>query len=174
MHRKLPKEIDPYRMAQNGLQIAGEISIASMPRLCEALLNDQGTVTADLKFDVDEIGTPYMKGVLKTDVVLQCERCLSPMTLPMAVDCSLGMVISESKIASLAEQYEPWLLESSDPIELSTVIEDELILALPLVPRHETPCLPSEAWTSGQEHEEEEADKPESPFAVLSSLKNKQ
>ncbi|MFT7235440.1 MAG: hypothetical protein ACI9QV_001017, partial [Methylophagaceae bacterium] len=67
----------------------------------------------------------------------------------------------------------PWLLENNDPVYLHAMVEDELILALPLVPRHTKSCLPIEAWTSGEESDVEEEEKPVSPFAILSSLKNK-
>jgi len=172
MHRKLPKEIDPWRMAQNGIQLSGEISLDTMPRLCESLLTDQGIVQVELAFEMDEVGTPYMKGQFQTEVSLTCERCLSEMRYALSTKCLLAMVMSESKIDELAEQYDPWLLENNDPVALASVIEDELILGLPLVPRHQEACLPAEVWTSGED-ETEEVDKPASPFAVLSSLKKK-
>jgi uncharacterized protein len=174
MRQKLPVEIDPLRLAQNGLKLNGELLLKDMPRLCESLVNEQGSVKVDLAFDLDEINTPFMKGGLLTDVSMRCERCMSPMVVPLSVNCLLAIVTSESKVATLAEQYEPWLLESNEPVSLNAVIEDELILALPIVPRHNESCLPSEAWSSGQESEVEEDEKPTSPFAILSSLKNKQ
>lgn len=175
MRSKLPKEIDPLRLAQNGLKLDGQLLLNTMPRLAASLNSDEGVVEAQLAFDVDEIGTPYMKGELTTEVSMICERCMSPMTVTLSVNCLLAMVISERKIDALAEHYDPWLLENSDPVSLSKVIEDELILALPLVPRHTKACLPKEVWSAGSDDSEvEEGNKPESPFAILSSLKKKQ
>ena len=174
MHQKLPNEIDPIRLAQNGLKLNGELSIKDMPRLCESLVTNEGSVDVDLAFDVDEINTPYMQGKLTTNVSMQCERCMSPMIVSLSVDCLLAMVISELKVAALAEQYEPWLLENNDPVSLNAVIEDELILALPIVPRHTEACIPNEVWSSGEDSDAEEDDKPVSPFAVLTQLKDKQ
>ena len=63
----------------------------------------------------------------------------------------------------------------SREIPADIVYEDELILALPLVPRHTDACLPSDAWSTISDdsdyNKEQEDDKPESPFAILSSLK---
>ncbi len=168
MQQKLPKEIDPLRLAQNGLKITGELSIVNMPRLLQSLQSDEGKVSVDVAFDVDEINTPYMRGDFTTTVSMNCERCMAPMVVNLKVNCLLAMVTSEQKIAGLAEQYEPWLLESSDDVLLSSVVEDELILALPLVPRHSKACLPAERWSAG---EALIAEGKVSPFAILSTLK---
>ena len=172
MHHKLPKEIDPLRLAQNGLQFDGQILLSDMPRLAKSLHSDSGLVDVALAFDIDEIGTPYAKGEFTVPVSIVCERCMLPMSMELSVSCLLAMVVSEKFIDKLAEQYDPWLLENSDPISLSRVVEDELILVLPLVPRHTEACLPSEAWSAMSDHNEDEGDvKPVSPFAILSSLK---
>lgn len=174
MRQKLPVEIDPLRLAQNGLKLSGELLIKDMPRLGESLVSDEGGVNVDLLFDMDEINTPFMKGSLLAEVSMRCERCMSPMVVSLSVNCLLAIVTSELKVTTLAEQYEPWLLENNDPVSLNAVIEDELILALPIVPRHDKACLPSEAWSSGQDSRVIDVEKRTSPFAILSSLKNKQ
>jgi len=173
MHQKLPKELDPFRLAQNGLKLDGQIPLAEMPRLTQYLLSDEGLVDVKMAFDIDEIGTPYMKGEFSVSVSLICQRCMSEMTLELKANSLLALVKSERKVEGLAEQYEPWVLDSHDPVLTSTVVEDELILSLPLVPKHETPCLPDEVWTAGDETVIAEDEKAVSPFAVLSSLKTK-
>jgi uncharacterized protein len=173
MHQKLPKEIDPFRMAQNGLTIEGQLPLADLPRLSQALLSNEGSVSVKMSFDVDEIGTPYVEGNFSVTVAITCQRCMELMSLDLNVNNLLAMVIGERKVEGLAEQYDPWVLENSDPVLLSNVVEDELILSLPLVPRHEQPCLPDEAWSAGDIEESIVEDKPVSPFAVLSSLKTK-
>ncbi|MBE0438936.1 MAG: DUF177 domain-containing protein [Gammaproteobacteria bacterium] len=173
MHQKLPKELDPFRLAQNGLKLEGQIPLADLPRLTQSLLSDQGMVDVKMAFDIDEVGTPYMKGEFSVSVSLTCQRCMSAMALDLNVDCLLALVKSERKVEGLAEQYEPWLLESNDPVLTSTVIEDELILSLPLVPKHDIACLPDNIWTAGDDNIITEDEKPVSPFAVLSSLKTK-
>ncbi|OUR86411.1 DNA-binding protein [Methylophaga sp. 42_8_T64] len=173
MHQQLPKEIDPFRYAQSGLKLAGELSVSNMPRLTSALQNDEGVVSIDMHFDVDETGTPYLRGIFTSSLTLVCERCTEAMLLSVTAECLLALIQNEHKVEGLAEQYEPWLIDSNEPVKLSSVVEDELILALPLVPRHDFDCLPAEAWQSGEEEVEEEDEKPTSPFAVLSALKSK-
>jgi len=171
MHQKLPKELDPFRLAQNGLKLEGQIPLSEFPRLSQSLLSDEGLVNVKMAFDVDEIGTPYMKGKFNVTVSITCQRCMSAMPYELDVNCLLAIVKTERHVEGLAEQYEPWVIENSDPVMTSLVIEDELILSLPLVPKHDKPCLPDEVWTSGEEEVIEEDDKPVSPFAVLASLK---
>lgn len=173
MYQKLPKELDPFRLAQNGLKLEGQIPLAELPRLTQSLLSDEGLVDVKMAFDIDEIGTPYMKGVFSVPVSLICQRCMTAMDFELKADTLLALVKSERKVEGLADQYEPWVLDSNDPVLTSTLIEDELILSLPLVPKHETQCLPDDAWRSGDETDITENDKPESPFAILSSLKTK-
>ena len=172
MHQKLPKEIDPLRLAQNGLKLAGKLAVTEMPRLLQSLTNNEGIVDVDIAFDVDEVNTPFMRGEFTTTVSMICERCMKAMPIDLKVNCLLAMVTNERKIEGLAEQYDPWLLESSDDILLSSVIEDELILALPLVPRHDEACLPASEWSSADEMVKE-AEEKVSPFAILSTLKTK-
>ena len=171
MRQQLPKDIDPFRLANNGLQLEGKIALSDMPRVSEAIIDDSGHVDVKLQFDIDETGTPYMVGHINTELPLTCERCMQTMQYSVDTDLSLGLIRHESQAERLAEQYEPWLIEGDAPVKLSLVIEDELLLAIPIVPKHEHACLPGELWQSGENVGEEE--KPESPFAVLSALKKK-
>lgn len=171
MLQRLPKEIDPFRFAHNGLHLQGQLALSKMSRLAASLANDEGIVDVDMQFDIDELGTPYLAGRFKTTLTLICERCMEPMTINVDTECLLGFVKSEYKAEQLAEQYEPWFVENDEPVDPIRIVEDELILALPLVPRHDYSCLPEDAWYSGEK--EGEAEKPASPFAVLSVLKSK-
>ena len=170
MHQKLPVEIDPFRLAKSGLILEGKLSLSSMSRLSGLLQNSDGQVDVKMSFDIDKIlGTPIMVGEFKADLPLLCERCSESMVFEAKVESSLAIINSEKKIDDLAEQYEPWIINSDEPVMLSSIVEDELILAIPLVPKHEHACLPKEAWFSGEEQIDDE--KPISPFAVLSALK---
>ncbi|PCJ30572.1 MAG: DNA-binding protein [Gammaproteobacteria bacterium] len=171
MQQKLPIEIDPFRLAKSGLELEGSLALPSMPRLSGLLLENTGEVSIKMNFDTDVLGTPMMQGVFTAPVSLMCERCSMPMTYDLKVECLLGLIKIETQVEGLAEQYEPWIIEGDDPIRLSAVVEDELILALPLIPKHAHACLPKEAWSSGEEIEESESEEKVSPFAVLAALK---
>jgi uncharacterized protein len=173
MHQKLPKDIDPFRLAQNGLKLEGTLPVSTMKRLAGSLADTEGEVAVTMNFDVDETALPFMYGKFSAQLSLICERCMKPMSVDVNVECHLAILKSERKIEELAELYEPWIVENKDPVLLASVVEDELILGLPLVPRHEHACLPKEAWYRGDDIDESEKEKKVSPFEVLASLKLK-
>ena len=81
----------------------------------------------------------------------------------------LGLITSEAQESALPEQMEPLLVPESGEMQAIDLVEDELILALPVVPINPDSELPSQEW-----HEEPEEEK-QNPFGVLSQLKdNKQ
>jgi len=172
MSQKLPVEIDPFRLARNKLILEGDLALATMKRLSQSLCNNDGNVHIKMNFDMDKITSiPYMQGVFTASLSLLCERCSKPVAYDVEINCLLALLSSENKIESLGEQYDPWLIESDDPIKLSSVVEDELILALPLVAKHNEICLPKEVWQVGEEEVVVEEKKAPSPFAMLASLK---
>ena len=65
------------------------------------------------------------------------------------------------------------MVDDQEAVNPASIVEDELILALPLVPKHDYDCLPEEVWFSGEKEIEDAPEKPASPFAVLSALKSK-
>ena len=168
MSEQLPKHVDGRRLARQESRIAGTIPVARLERLASFLCGGRGEVDAELQFGVDG-GVPFVRGSAHTDLELVCQRCLELMVQRVQTEFCLGMVSSESLIARLPEIYEP-LVIGEEPLRTWDLVEDELILALPIVPRHDpAQCaarVPQEATPRAQERQE-------SPFAALIELKNK-
>jgi len=97
---------------------------------------------------------------------LTCQRTLEAFGLPVHVDTCLGLIAQEADEAALPSRYEP-LLTSDGQVRLAEVVEDELILALPVVPLK--PGAPEAARAWG-DTDEADAARP-SPFAVLQKIK---
>lgn len=72
----------------------------------------------------------------RATVLLQCQRCLQDMTEPVRVDRRIRFVRSEAEAARLDEDSEDDVLALVPRLDLQELFEDELILSLPLVPRH--------------------------------------
>lgn len=102
-----------------------------------------------------------------TNVLLECQRCLQPMTQALQVDRAFRFVRGEAEAARLDEELEDDVLELPPRLDLHALVEDELILALPLVPRHaECPApllLPQDAPAEDIQRA--------SPFAALGVLR---
>ncbi|MBM7125840.1 YceD family protein [Dyella flava] len=148
----------------------GSLPIAAMPRLCEALADDAGSATYALDFGRDEYGTAYVDVRVQAPLWLVCQRTLEPFVMPVTVDSRLGLIRSERDESALPAGVEPLLVAEDDKLSPVDVIEDELLLALPLVPVNPDSVLPEEVTRPPVEAISTE-ERPQNPFAVLRELK---
>lgn len=132
----LPTFINPQRLAENRAKIHGQVLVAELNRLNELLADNSGIVTVDLKFGKDEQKFIYITGILQTTLHLQCQRCLQIMEYSIETTVSLSPVANDAVNKDLPDQYEPLLLEE-EQISLLALVEDELLLNLPMIPKHE-------------------------------------
>jgi uncharacterized protein len=132
----LPDFILPQQLVAQEATLEGTVSLAELPLLVDSLYDDQGQVRAQLQFGKDEEGLAYIKGSLHAELNLLCQRCLRPFTLTLDVPISLSLVTNELAVKSLPTYYDP-LFVSKEPISLRGIIEEELLLNLPLVAKHE-------------------------------------
>lgn len=173
MQNRLPLTIDPIKAAQKRLDYTGVYPSARFERLVssiEALNND---VTCSLSFYFDAQRLCVIAIVAECELVLRCERCQNQFTKIIRVENKFSPVKNDVQAEALPEHYEPVLTNEFGEVDVLALVEDELILALPIVPVHDsTHCEVSEAnWIFGEIPEEDE--KP-NPFAILASLKNKE
>jgi len=170
MRDKLRKRYQVQKeVAQNG-RFEGEIALSELTRLGELLhpagdIEELGKVMLDFEFSRNEFDVPMIAGHLRTRLGLECQRCLQPLELPLELDFRLMIDASDELLRSSSEDT---LYSVDGFVDIVEVVEDELILALPLVAMHEdTAC--NENWqVSGSISDT--ATK-ENPFAVLQQLK---
>ena len=145
--------------------------MSRMDRLREAVVEANGEAEVEFVLDRDAAGRLYMKGSARATVAMTCQRCLESVELPLLAEFNLGLVQGEQEAERLPEEYEP-LRAGRDPVDVAPVFEDELLLALPVVPRHEACSMDysPEPPERIDEPVEEEAPR-ENPFAALAALK---
>lgn len=168
----IPEHIDPYRYAEQNLTLEGYVKMANMGRLRPNLAvgGDDQKIAVTLRFGRDEQGVANVHGHLKADVPLQCQRCMEPYNYEIITDFVLGVVSTLDEANALPEHYEP-VLTKEGHLALWDLIEDELILNLPIIPKHEPEQCKVKAssaasgWKAGEE---------KNPFKVLNSLKDKE
>ncbi len=102
-------------------------------------------------------------------IALQCQRCLQPVRVPIAAQRSYLFVPGENAAAELDAESEDDVLALTRSLDLQALVEDELLLILPLVPMHDRCPSP---LVAGQE-DEAPLDAPPHPFAALASLKGR-
>lgn len=166
----IPEHIDPFRYAEQSLHLDGLVRLADMPRLSANLASNEGNAQVELHFGRDEQKIPFLTGTVKAHLHLQCQRCMEPYIYEIMSSFALGVVNTLDEASALPEHYEPALTQEGH-LALRELIEDEIILNLPIIPRHELQdCkvkLPEvNADLEGQ-------GKGENPFHVLKSLKEK-
>jgi len=149
----------------------GVLPVAELPRLVEALADDRGDVTYRLDFEQDELGGPQLHVVLSAGLSLECQRTLESFVYPARVDTRLGLLADEQDADALPGECEPLLLEGG-ALSPRRVIEDELLLALPLVPVKPGSEIMQGEWTTpGDPPQDAERDEPTTrPFADLRKL----
>ncbi|MCK5717972.1 MAG: DUF177 domain-containing protein [Thiomargarita sp.] len=158
MLKDLPILIEPKRLALQGEHLKGQVALAQMLRLHDSICELQGAVQIDWIFTVDDEKRPIIQGTIKVALSLPCQRCLQPM--PWSINAAVALIIGEEE--NCPTGYDVLSL-TTPQIELMTLIEDELILALPIVIMHTT-C-------SDNEHTYVADNNIHNPFWVLSKLK---
>jgi len=135
MLKDLPRFIDPLHLAKQGCTLQGRVALSQMPRLHDKLCQVQGDVLIDWQFANDGQQRPTIVGSLQTQLKMLCQRCLQPMDWPIDAKVALMVIPNEQAEEELPEDFEALTL-TSIPISLLSLIEDELILALPIVVKH--------------------------------------
>jgi len=149
----------------------GTLPIASLRRLREALASTDGEVSFELDFGRDELGTSYLDVRASAPLILTCQRSLEPFVLPVSLRTRLGLISQEREEAGLPPECEPLLVAEDGRLRPADVIEDELLLALPLVPVNPDSRLSDEVTGHDPEEDSAGAGRSENPFAVLRELK---
>ena len=129
----LPETVDAWRMVAAGRRFEGSIRVRDMSRLRGSLARDDAVVRYELEFGRDEFEVPYLSLKASGSLPLECQRTLEVFELEVAIDQRLGLITREEDEAALPPGYEPLLMETGE-LKPADVIEDELILALPVVP----------------------------------------
>lgn len=172
----MPELLNPRVAAAHGDTYRGDLPLATLPRLSSLaetgqLAEDQGPgggqAAYRLSFFRDEQGRDLVEGSVRAQLRLRCQRCTEGYDLSVDACFKLAVVIGLDEAAALPDEYDPLLLE--EPlIRPRDLIEDELILAVPAVPRHaEGDCvMPADGATTTDGPDERP-----SPFASLAALK---
>lgn len=105
-----------------------------LDRLAGLLAADEGEAEFHLAFSFDGQGQVCVHSRVSAEPWLMCQRTLKPYRQPLSGESTVGIVDDERRVDELPEDYEPWVC-SDGRLELTDLVAEELILALPLVPR---------------------------------------
>ena len=139
------------------------------PRLEKAVESINGEVVVSFVAGLDENQHKSISGHASVNVDVECQRCLEPFATEVETDFRWIPVKSEYEAELVGDDADVIVIEDADIISFLYHLEDELLMALPIIPYHEDdqPCAGRE-FLKNQELPEEEEKK--NPFAVLSDL----
>ena len=167
MLEELPRFIDPKQLALQNAYLTGEVALAQLKRLHDSLCEIQGMVKIEWIFALDNKQRPTIQGSIQAQLPMLCQRCLQP--LQWTIDTQIALVVFNSEPhpnEELLIEYEIITL-NHDRLSLLSLIEDEIILALPIVAKHDV-CIANEYQLSAEKMANNASS---NPFQLLLKLK---
>lgn len=174
------EKLDLAAFARDGASLEGEWPAASLERLAdsaapEAPAADWPAVGWQLHGEIRQPkggkAQTWLRLTAQAQVSLTCQRCLQPVAEAVEIDRWIRFVDTEAEAAALDVDSDDDVLALPRHLDARELIEDELLLSLPLVPRHEAcpePLAP--AADADLAADDEEGERP-NPFAALAALK---
>jgi uncharacterized protein len=162
-----PEQIDAVKLFSRNGAINAVLQLARLPRLIDCLADATGTVLVDLRFSLDDEGRRHLSGTLDAPVKLICQRCLQELQMDLHSELQLLVIDSDEALQELPEHEDAVVMDAGQ-LDLPALIEDELLLSLPLVPLHEDAGCNA---AFNQLRVEVAQAATASPFAALAALK---
>lgn len=174
-----PRALNVFALCKDSAALEGSLPLAGLPRLAlsfaaasdgAALWRAQGSLLPVSGAEAQM----WLHVQASAQVPLTCQRCLSPFVQAVQVDRRIRFVKTEEEAARLDEASEDDVLALPTRLDLHELVEDELILALPIVPRHAGDC-PQPLLAPGMAAQPQAAvqDLTPHPFAALAALRGR-
>ncbi|MEJ7931884.1 DUF177 domain-containing protein [Ramlibacter sp. AN1015] len=179
----MPKEFNPLRLdvqafAEDGAHLSGTSSVGRCERLASETEGRglehvvRWNARGELRNPAHVHPEVWLHLEADTLLSLTCQRCLTPVDTPVSVQRSFRFVADEATALAQDDEAEEDLLALSRQFDLPALVEDEILMEMPLVPRHEHCPVPVRLATEGVD-ESENAAAVQNPFAILGSLKGR-
>ena len=129
------KLLDVERLAETRAGIDFAVPLAELPRLRSRLASVEGNVRGHVHF-VREAGVAVAELTMSGTARLACQRCLEAMEVAVESQVRVGLIAAEADMGRVPEDLEP-MLAPEGRVSIGELVEEELLLALPIVPLHE-------------------------------------
>lgn len=172
--------LDVQSFAQATGQLAGQLAGHDTLQKYERLLQEtkglgpdsavNWTASGELRPVPGGTGQAWLHLKIDTTLPMTCQRCLGPVDVRVEVDRAFRFVADEETAAAQDDECEEDLLVARHDFDLAALIEDEVLMELPLVPMHEVCPVTVKSVVADAAFEDEAAAKP-NPFAALAGFK---
>ncbi len=170
-----PTRLDVKALALSAGEISGHDLLSRYERLAEDLqghgpdLALNWRVRGESRLGATGKTESWLHLSVETALPLVCQRCMGPISIPVAIEREFRFVASEEEAAAQDDDSEEDLLVLSREFNLAELIEDELLMGLPLIPRHDVCPTSVKLAAVDADFEASSAAKPNA-FAVLAKL----
>ena len=151
------------KFAKKNLSVTDEFNIEVLPRINEIASNNSDKIKVNYSFYLENDTTPCLDGEVSLIIYLACQRCLEGLPFSLDFNFSLAFVKNENQAEKLSKHLELYLFEDEE-LSLIDLISDEILLSIPMAPKHNLDCLSSFKEHNNYEQVEE------SPFAILKNI----
>jgi len=163
--KKLPKKINFFNFAKKEVKLNGDFKVSELSRLSEIASNENDKVEVDLYFRLENGRIPCVEGIIKSILVLDCQRCLDSLQVDLKVPFNIAFARNEFQADSLDDKFEIYLIGDDEELETKDLITDEILLSIPMAPSHDYDCgLKTDKGNIVEEVREH-------PFDVLKNIK---
>lgn len=161
---------DVDRLADRQADVAFDIPLSRLPRVQAQIAGAQGAVHGVAHFR-REAGYRVAELEMEGEAKLVCQRCLAPMTWPLASETRVAILANEREADGVPQEVET-VHAPDDRIRVADLVEEELLLTLPLVPLHESAeeCKAVQNEVPAPEEEAAPAPETQKPFERLGEL----
>ncbi len=161
----------PHKLAKKQGEVEYHWPVKDFKRLSEGLLTQEGLITVHIRAFYDKLKRCLLETQIKTNLMLECQTSFSAIEHFVDKRVTYCALKAESEFAELEDKFEPVLMDEGF-LDLKQVIEDELILSIPLVV-NKTPEDLGLTLSFGHisDMTETQAKEADSPFAVLADFK---
>ena len=137
----IPAKVQALKALNRREHYEGDLPLTQLPRLGPVLAETAGGLHVTLDAGRDGEGAAWLRGAVTGQLSLTCQRGLHPFGWRCDVPVELRLVFDEGEEAQLAKDHEPYLVQD-DRLPLRDMVEDEVLLALPMMPRCDDPnCI---------------------------------
>ena len=137
---QLPRKINFYNFAKKEVKLNGNYKISELSRLTEIASNENDKVEVDLFFRLENGRIPCVEGIIKVKLVLDCQRCLDNLELDLKVTFGIAFIRNELQTDNLDDKFEIYLIGEEEELDTKNLINDEILLSIPMAPSHDFEC----------------------------------
>lgn len=172
------QRLDVAAFVRAGGVLQGQQPLSEYPRLAQEAQGDGADFQVDWQVQGVErtAGDGSLRPGLRVQaqlvLPLSCQRCLEPVQVPIEVDRHVLFAPDEEAAVALDELSEDDVLALTAALDVRELIEDELLMALPLVPHHVQCATPVQLSVQDADYAAAQAERPH-PFAALAGLKGR-